>query len=59
MNGTNSRFVSTYSKAKPIAIMNSNGPAVQRVVEERLRHAEVPHAVVHVREVAIPSKNLL
>ncbi|MNZ68840.1 hypothetical protein D3C78_871160 [compost metagenome] len=27
MNGTNSRLVSTYSKLKPMAIMNSNGPA--------------------------------
>src|SRR5208337_4554071 len=29
MNGTNNRLVSTYSNAKPIAIMNSNGPAVR------------------------------
>ncbi len=28
MNGTNNRFVSTYSKENPIASMNSNGPAV-------------------------------
>jgi hypothetical protein len=28
MKGTNNRLVSTYSKAKPMAIMNSNGPAV-------------------------------
>jgi hypothetical protein len=29
MKGTNSRLVSTYSNEKPIAIMNSNGPAVR------------------------------
>ena len=28
MNGTNSRFVSRYSKLNPIAIRNSNGPAL-------------------------------
>jgi hypothetical protein len=36
MKGTNSRLVSTYSNAKPIAIMNSNGPAGDGVVEEDL-----------------------
>ena len=47
MNGTNSRFVSRYSKLNPIAIRNSNGPARQRIVEERLRHRQVPDPVVH------------
>ena len=28
MNGTNSRLVSRYSKENPMAIRNSNGPAV-------------------------------
>ena len=28
MNGMNSKFVSTYSKEKEIAVTNSNGPAV-------------------------------
>jgi hypothetical protein len=28
MKGTNSRLVSTYSNEKPMATMNSNGPAV-------------------------------
>ena len=28
MNGTNSRFVSRYSKLNEIAVRNSNGPAV-------------------------------
>ena len=27
MKGTNNRLVSTYSKLKPMAIMNSKGPA--------------------------------
>ena len=51
MNGTNSRLVSMYSKLNEIAVRNSNGPAEMPSSKNDFGTRQVPHPVVHLREV--------